>query len=600
MKKNYLFSIVALLGLLFGGANIAAAQNNYVVVNGSDSTIHFPVETFYNYSFTEMIYPYNLMPGPGGTDLSISSIAFYFLGVNSHNQPATVNRDITVYLKNVTKQEFDNNADYIGVSTEDQYFTGTLSASDAGWVTITLDRPFAYSNRVGNHLLIAIHDESDFYSERLFACTNEDDYDMNSCLRFCADTENPDVSSLGTFDGNNYTAKTLPNLKVTFTTIDEANIPYSCDFSEASENGNWVLKNTLKGDSLASWHFADGKLVCGINNSDDYTTLSDQTVVLAERLVTLPSSDSDSLFVSFDCHVGGETLYDYLAVFLVPNDTVWEASIGLSSTDIPFLGSNDEHSHPYLLHFGGDADTNAKLSMRNEPLTAGILYPGAGNYKLVFVWRNDGNLGNGQSAQVDNVSISTTRPTPPTPPIVIEDYTPISTAQWYACAVYAPDRDWEDKIISFSMQDVETVTPATTTEFKTYAAAYAAGYMWYIPYENDQHLRKALIDPETHQMTDVEDYTFAEGYPGIIKTMSLNPVDSNLYFMTEDAIYKVSLSDPEHYTQVCSLSKTYQTLAFDALGEAYAVTYNTGVLEKINLTDGSATTVGFTGVENVY
>ena len=108
-----------------------------------------------------------------------------------------------------------------------------------------------------------------------------------------------------------------------------ATLPYSCDFEAAGDNG-WTLKN---GSCTSKWYIGQFSIPSGYTkalfiSSDGGTTASYRTaaesVVVAEKL--FQTGTSDSLTISFDLTIVGEEYRDYLKVFWVPADTVYEAS----------------------------------------------------------------------------------------------------------------------------------------------------------------------------------------------------------------------------------------------------------------------------------
>ena len=97
-----------------------------------------------------------------------------------------------------------------------------------------------------------------------------------------------------------------------------ATLPYSCDF-EASGGNGWTLKN---GSCANKWHVGSFTSPAGHSgslfiSSDGGTTagydVNAYSVVVAEKL--FQTGTSDSLTISFDLTIEGETLYDYLKVF---------------------------------------------------------------------------------------------------------------------------------------------------------------------------------------------------------------------------------------------------------------------------------------------
>ncbi len=188
-----------------------------------------------------------------------------------------------------------------------------------------------------------------------------------------------------------------------------ATLPYSCDFEAAGDNG-WTLKN---GTCTNKWHVGSFTSPAGHSgslfiSSDGGTTAGYNTtaesVVVAEKL--FQTGTSDSLTISFDLTVEGETsddgyyVYDYLKVFWVPADTVYQASTSWTyyadasySTNV--IMSNSPNALNYTLNLT-NGEGRMSVTIANEPNTS---------KKLVFVWANDNSDGEQPGAIIDNISI---------------------------------------------------------------------------------------------------------------------------------------------------------------------------------------------------
>ena len=180
-------------------------------------------------------------------------------------------------------------------------------------------------------------------------------------------------------------------------------LPYSCDFEAAGDNG-WLLKN---GTCTNKWHVGSFTSPAGHSgslfiSSDGGTTadydIDAKSVVVAEKL--FQTGTSDSLTISFDLTIGGEDDYDYLKVFWVPADTVYQTSIltpyfanARYSTNI--IMSNATSATNYTVNMLTGTQ-NMSATIANEPNTL---------KKLVFLWRNDNSGGNQPGAIIDNLSI---------------------------------------------------------------------------------------------------------------------------------------------------------------------------------------------------
>ena len=188
-------------------------------------------------------------------------------------------------------------------------------------------------------------------------------------------------------------------------TLTPTPLPYSCDFEASGDNG-WTLKNET---CTNQWHVGSFTSPAGHSgslfiSSDGGTTagydIYETSVVVAEKL--FQTGTSDSLTISFDLTIVGEEYYDYLKVFWVPADTVYEAS-----TSLPYYYADTSYSTNVIMSNATSATNytvnmligtqNMSATIANEPNTL---------KKLVFVWKNDASDGEQPGAIIDNIYIS--------------------------------------------------------------------------------------------------------------------------------------------------------------------------------------------------
>ena len=178
------------------------------------------------------------------------------------------------------------------------------------------------------------------------------------------------------------------------TSLSVESVPYTCGFDQEGSNG-WLLKN---GTCTNQWYVANGQMFISQDNGATAGYLVSATsVVVAEKL--FDTGTSDSLTISFDLTIGGESSWDYLKVYWVDADTNYSASAsdGVLYADRAY--SNNvlftNHSTYYFL--------NLVSGTQNFSVTI----PNVANSmkKLVFVWKNDSSSGNQPGAVIDNVSI---------------------------------------------------------------------------------------------------------------------------------------------------------------------------------------------------
>ena len=182
-------------------------------------------------------------------------------------------------------------------------------------------------------------------------------------------------------------------------------LPYSCDFEAAGDNG-WLLKNVT---CTNQWHVGSFTSPAGHSgslfiSSDGGTTadynIDAYSVVVAEKL--FQTGTSDSLTISFDLTIGGESTWDYLKVYWVNADTVYTAD-GVTT---PYYGSQDYTSNVIMSNATNASDRFVNKLTGTQTMSVTIANEPNTLKKLVFVWRNDNSGGTQPGAIIDNLSVA--------------------------------------------------------------------------------------------------------------------------------------------------------------------------------------------------
>ena len=108
------------------------------VGTGTESVYYLPVNTFYNYSYSQQIFTAAEL---GTINGSINCISFQYI----HN--TAQDKNIVVYMGNTDKVSFNGGNDWIPTNQMFQVFSGTVNFTNAGpdgWVNIPFDVPFEY------------------------------------------------------------------------------------------------------------------------------------------------------------------------------------------------------------------------------------------------------------------------------------------------------------------------------------------------------------------------------------------------------------------------------------------------------------------------
>ena len=183
-----------------------------------------------------------------------------------------------------------------------------------------------------------------------------------------------------------------------------ATLPYTCDFEAAGDNG-WTLKN---GTCTNQWHVGSFTSPAGHSgslfiSSDGGTTagynVNAYSVVVAEKL--FQTGTSDSLTISFDLTIEGEDMYDYLKVYWVPADTVYDAS-----TSLPYYADASYSTNVIMNNAISTSHRFVNLLTGTQIMSATIANEANTLKKLVFLWKNDGDMGNQLGAIIDNLSVA--------------------------------------------------------------------------------------------------------------------------------------------------------------------------------------------------
>jgi hypothetical protein len=176
MKKITLSIFLFFISILgFSQVSIGAGNNEAQAV---------PFDPYFGYSYTQSIYLASEINASG----NINSIQWYFSGTSLLPNC----QDITIYLGHSTKTVFAGTTDWDPVANLTASYTGTIPVTGAGWVTITLDTPFAYNGT--DNLIIAVDENMASYDS-----TSDDFYNSavtgNRSLYYRNDNTNPDPAT---------------------------------------------------------------------------------------------------------------------------------------------------------------------------------------------------------------------------------------------------------------------------------------------------------------------------------------------------------------------------------------------------------------------
>ncbi|WP_445722271.1 GEVED domain-containing protein [Flavobacterium sp.] len=176
MKKITLSIFLFFISILgFSQVSIGAGNNEAQSV---------PFDPYFGYSYTQSIYLASEINASG----NINSLQWYFSGTSLLPNC----QDITIYLGHSTKTVFAGNTDWEPVTNLTASYTGTIPVTGAGWVTITLDTPFAYNGT--DNLIIAVDENMASYDS-----SSDDFYNSavtgSRSIYYANDNTNPDPAT---------------------------------------------------------------------------------------------------------------------------------------------------------------------------------------------------------------------------------------------------------------------------------------------------------------------------------------------------------------------------------------------------------------------
>jgi hypothetical protein len=225
-------------------------------------------------------------------------------------------------------------------------------------------------------------DQTPDYTQAVQATTNSyNDQSLESGVTYTAMVRTICSDGQGYSDWSSVTFATM--------TVDPADVPYSHDFEDATENAAWTLVN---GTQANTWHIgkpsieSDSVLFISNNGSTETYTATSASVVWAWRDLSFPDGAEFNLDIKWRAR--GESTYDYMRVFIGTPAYVEAGNETTTATDISGVLNLDSTWH----HFNTTLNSSYANSVQ----------------RLYLMWRNDGSVANNPPAVVDSITITTT------------------------------------------------------------------------------------------------------------------------------------------------------------------------------------------------
>ena len=188
-----------------------------------------------------------------------------------------------------------------------------------------------------------------------------------------------------------------PAISVSFQTLQT---PVAVPFADDFEDGNkWFFIN---GNLSNAWAYGAAATESGhaiyVSNDGGTTNAYTKNVAVMVYAVKLFSFDQGTYTFQYDWKANGESSYDYLRVALVPADVELASSTSAPSG----FGTSTLPTGWIALDGGSKLNQSADWTTFT---TAEMAIP-AGEYRVVFGWRDDSGDGSNPPAAIDNFSIS--------------------------------------------------------------------------------------------------------------------------------------------------------------------------------------------------
>ncbi len=211
-----------------------------VIGNGTNETQGTPFDPYFGHTYSQSIYPASSINATAG---NITGLQWYYSGTTT----GVLSTDLVIYIAHTSKSTFSSTTDWEPVGNLTQVYSGSISVTGTGYVTITFDTSFPYNGT--DNLMIAV-DEND----PTFGVSADDFYNTaapsNSSIVRKSDPTNIDPSSPGTGTLSGYVPNVILNGLV-------SSLPPNCTTLTQSTlinpigNISWVPSSGASGYNLS-------------------------------------------------------------------------------------------------------------------------------------------------------------------------------------------------------------------------------------------------------------------------------------------------------------------------------------------------------------
>lgn len=139
------------------GLGTLCAQTTVTIGDGTSTQYQSPIDRYYNHSASEIIYYGSEI----GIDGIITDLSFYKA---SGSNTVTIN-EVSIYMKETASTSVSATTSTTGYTL---VYNGAFPNDNTGWVGVTLDTPFIYSNTTQNISILVVRPNQGWSSNRPF------------------------------------------------------------------------------------------------------------------------------------------------------------------------------------------------------------------------------------------------------------------------------------------------------------------------------------------------------------------------------------------------------------------------------------------------
>ena len=162
---------------------------------------------------------------------------------------------------------------------------------------------------------------------------------------------------------------------------------------------------------------------------------------------------------------------------------------------------------------------------------------------------------------------------------------PQSTANWFGYVL--PPSLAEYKYVSFTMQDLGSVSIASDVVPAVSSATFAEGYVWSVNNDNGYNICRSNFDA-TNNLIGLPEVMIAN--VSYVNDMAYNPADGLVYLITEEHLKSFNPADPSNIQDHGVIEHDGFNLAIDMEGNAYMIS-SWGEFGMLDLSNAQLTVI---------